>query len=117
MALEVLRERAMSDEHWFGRPEPRSKGQGIVFALPLAGRTETTDADFTDGDARAPAGPTQKAALDGAFVEQFKVLFSQLCNGLTTGLPKPDPRAATDRFATGLQAARAAYEIASKLIG
>jgi hypothetical protein len=42
-----------------------------------------------------------KAALDGALAEQMKVLFSQLCIGLTTGLPKPDPKLATDRFATG----------------
>jgi hypothetical protein len=60
--------------------------------------------------------PELKAALDGAFAEQMKVLFSQLCNGLTIGLPKPDPKLATDRFATGLQAACTAYEIGSKLI-
>jgi hypothetical protein len=79
-----------------------------------------TDASSTDRGAGAHAGPMQdhiKAALDGAFAEQMKVLFSQLCNGLTTGLPKPDPKLATDRFATGLQAACAAYDIGSKLIG
>jgi hypothetical protein len=37
--------------------------------------------------------PELKAALDGAFAEQMKVLFSQLCN-VTTGLPKPDPKLA-----------------------
>ncbi len=100
----------MSEEHCYGRTESRS--QGIVFALPPAALTE-----IAGGSTCALAAPTQKAALDGAFAEQFKVLFSQLCNGLTTGLPKPDPKAATDRFATGLQAARAAYEIVSKLIG
>jgi hypothetical protein len=70
-----------------------------------------TDASSTDRSAGAHAGPMQdhiKAALDGAFAEQMKVLFSQLCNGLTTG---------PDRFATGLQAACAAYDIGSKLIG
>jgi hypothetical protein len=100
----------MSEQHSYGGTESRS--QAIAFALSPAVRTE-----FTDRGTGALAGPTQKAALDGAFAEQFKVLFSQLCNGLTTGLPKPDPKAATDRFATGLQAARAAYDIASKLIG
>jgi hypothetical protein len=91
------------------RPRKRSSG-----ALTLAVRSETALA------ANAPTGPTQdvmRKALDAAFVEQTRVLFSQLCNGLTTGLPKPDPKAATDRFATGLAAARQAYEIASKLIG
>jgi hypothetical protein len=78
------------------------------------------DASSTDVVAGALAGPAQdhiKAALDGAFAEQMKVLFSQLCNGLTTGLPKPDPKLATDRVATGLKAACSAYEIGSKLIG
>jgi hypothetical protein len=90
------------------RPRKRRSG-----ALTLAARSETARA------ADAPTGPTQdelRKALDAALVEQIRVLFSQLCNGLTTGLPKPDPKAATDRFATGLAAAREAYEIASKLI-
>ena len=71
-------------------------------------------------EAIMPTSPTQdqmKKALDGAFAQQFNVLFSQLYNGLTTGLPKPDPKAAADRFAANIQSARAAYDIASKLIG
>jgi hypothetical protein len=100
----------MSEERSYAGTE--SGSQAVVFAFSPASRTE-----FTDRDTGALPGPTQKAALDGAFAEQFKVLFSQLCNGLTTGLPKPDPKAAADRFATGLQAACAAYDIASKLIG
>jgi hypothetical protein len=64
-------------------------------------------------EATTPTGPAQdqmKKALDGAFAEQFNVLFSQLYNGLTTGLPQPDPEAAADRFATNIQSARAAYD-------
>lgn len=98
----------MSEEHSYGDTGWRS--QAAVFALSPAVRTEVTDRG-------TGALATQKSALEGAFAEQFKVLFSQLCNGLTTGLPRPDPKAATDRFAAGLQAARAAYDIASKLIG
>jgi hypothetical protein len=100
----------MSEEHSYGDTGWRS--QAAVFALSPAVRTEVTDRGTG-----ALAGLTQKAALEGAFAEQFKVLFSQLCNGLTTGLPRPDPKTATDRFTAGLQAARAAYDIASKLIG
>jgi hypothetical protein len=70
-------------------------------------------------EATTPTGPTQdqmKKALDGAFAQQFNLLFSQLYNGLKTGLPKADPKAAADRFAANIQSARAAYDIASKLI-
>jgi hypothetical protein len=99
------------------RPRKRRSG-----ALTPAARSERTAASPTAfaRAADAAAGPTQdgmRKALDAALAEQIRVLFSQLCNGLTTGLPKPDPKAATDRFATGLAAAREAYEIASKLIG
>jgi hypothetical protein len=81
-------------------------------ALPLAARAEMVDASTG-----ASASPNLKAALDGAFAQQFAVLFTQLYNGLTTGLPKPDPNAAADRFAANVQSARAAYDIASKLVG
>jgi hypothetical protein len=102
----------MSGEHRYSRPESDPVTAFAALTMP--------DLSSTDRGAGAHAGPAQdhiKAALDGAFAEQMKVLFSQLCNGLTTGLPKPDPKVATERFATGLQAACAAYEIGSKLIG
>jgi hypothetical protein len=81
-------------------------------ALPPAARAEMIDAGTG-----ASAGPNLKAALDGAFAQQFAVLFAQLYNGLTTGLPKPNPKAAADRFAANIQSVRAADDIASKLIG
>jgi hypothetical protein len=46
----------------------------------------------------------------------MKALFLGLYTGMTTGLPKPDPKAAADHFSTGLRAACAAYEIARKVI-
>jgi hypothetical protein len=64
----------------------------------------------------ASVGPNLKGALDLAFAQQFAVLFAQLYNGLTIGLPKPDPKAAANRFAANIQSARAAYDIASKLV-
>jgi hypothetical protein len=67
-----------------------------------------------------PAGPTQaqlKAAVDGALAEQIKLLFSQLYLGVTTGEPKGDPKAAAARFASNIQSARTAYELAIKAIG
>jgi hypothetical protein len=91
------------------KPTVRS-GKNRADAVPQAALSEAT----------TPTGPTQdqmKEALDGAFAQQFNVLFSQLYNGLTTGLPKPDPKVAADRFAANIQSARAAYDIASKLIG
>jgi hypothetical protein len=99
------------------RPRKRRSG-----ALTPRVRSETAAAGSAAvaRDADAPAGVAQdqmKKALDAAFAGQINVLFSQLCNGLVTGLPKPDPKAAADRFSTGLAAARAAYEIASRLIG
>jgi hypothetical protein len=90
------------------KPTVRSS-KSRASAVPPAARSEAT----------TPTGPTQdqmKKALDGAFAEQFNLLFSQLYNGLTAGLPKPDPKAAADRFATNIQSARAAYDIAIKLI-
>jgi hypothetical protein len=79
---------------------------------PLAARAEM----IADGTG-ASVGPNLKTALDLAFAQQFAVLFAQLYNGLTTGLPKPDPKAAADRFAANIQSARAAYDIASKFVG
>jgi hypothetical protein len=78
-------------------------------ALPMAARAEMIDVSSADRGTGAPAVPTQdhlKPALDGAFAEQFKVLFPQLYNGLTIGLPNPDQKAAADRFATNSQRAR-----------
>lgn len=74
---------------------------------------------MTERDAQVAAMLTQeqmRAALDDAFAEQMKALFLGLHTGMTTGLPKPDPKAAADRFATGLRAACAAHEIARKVI-
>jgi hypothetical protein len=90
------------------KPTVRSR-KSLASAAPQAARSEAT----------TPTGPTQdqmKKALDGAFAQQFNVLFSQLYNGMTTGVPKPDPKAAADRFATNIQSARVAYDIARKLI-
>jgi hypothetical protein len=77
--------------------------------------------DAGPGDAATPpAGPTQaqlKTAVDGALAEKIKGLFFELYNGVTTGEPKPNPKAAADRFASNIQSARATYEIAIKAIG
>jgi hypothetical protein len=116
----------MFGEHWYSRSESKLGTLGDDLHVLTGGSMRVLSAlnmpDLSSADrgAGAHAGPPPdhvRAALDGAFAEQMKVLFSQLCNGLTTGLPKPDPKLATDRFATGLQAACAAYEIGNKLIG
>jgi hypothetical protein len=79
--------------------------------------------ELTDRETLAatpPAGPTQaqlKTAVDGALAEKIKGLFFELYNGVTTGEPKPNPKAAADRFASNIQSARATYEIAIKAIG
>ena len=95
----------------------RQKSVAVRRSKSRSGAPPAVRAEMVAAGIGESAAPNLKAALDGAFAQQFAVLFTQLYNGLTTGLPKPDPKAAAERFAANIQSARAAYDIATKLIG